>query len=110
MLIYLSFSQIFFLQANQLYYDAENGTYYIYDYTTKQYQIHSHVELPSKEYDPSEDICTIVSNKATTLNDRVVEEEKLTELDKMFEDGELLCVSITLFCCLKIIFRSNFIS
>ena len=33
-------------QSSQLYYDAENGTYYYYDADKKQYEIHSRVELP----------------------------------------------------------------
>ena len=78
-----------FIKVNQLYYDAENGTYYIYDYDLKQYQVHSRVELPPQEIDPSEDVCTIQS-EPMTLEDRVVEEEKPTQLDLMFEDGTLM--------------------
>ena len=61
----------------------------MYDYDLKQYQVHSRVELPLQEIDPSEDVCTIQS-EPMTLEDRVVEEEKPTQLDLMFEDGTLM--------------------
>ena len=77
------------LQSNRLYYDPENSTYYSYDYDTRQYVIHSQVELPVKEYDPSDDVCVLETDKPLTMEERVIEDEKPTQLDLMFENGEI---------------------
>lgn len=87
---------LFLSQSNRLYYDAENGTYYSYDYSTKQYTIHSQIDLPQPDYDPSLDVCTIQSkamnvNEPMNINERMIEEEKPTQLDLMFADeGEII--------------------
>ena len=71
-----------------MYYDSENGTYYSYDYDTKQYTIHSRVELPVGDYDPADDVCTLdTADKPLTMEDRIIEDEKPTQLDLMFEEG-----------------------
>ena len=38
----------YILQARQLYYDPEGGTYYEFDTETCQYQVHSRVKLSKK--------------------------------------------------------------
>ena len=48
------------VQATQLYYDPEGGTYYEYDTETCQYQVHSRVKLPKKTARPEEGLEKVV--------------------------------------------------
>ena len=76
-------------QANRLYYDPENSTYYYYDYDSRQYVIHSQVDLPVKDYDPADDVCVLETETPLTMEERLIEDEVPTQLDLMFDNGEI---------------------
>lgn len=62
-------------QDNQLYYDPENGTYYRYNYDTRQYETHSYTDQPESQDDsPDSESAAVISRKAfLSLEDRVIE-------------------------------------
>ncbi|XP_019853333.1 PREDICTED: uncharacterized protein LOC109582810 [Amphimedon queenslandica] len=76
------------LQFRRLYNDPENSTYYSYEYESRQYVIHSEVELPVKEYDSSDDVCVLKTHKPLTMEERLIEDEVPTQLDLMFENDD----------------------
>ena len=39
----------FYFQESKLYYDADLGCYYEYDYENRKYSLHSRVQLPEQE-------------------------------------------------------------
>ena len=74
--IYIIYFLIFPKQANQLYYDSVNGTYYTYNTETQQYEIYCRVELPTDENEDN-DNGHVIQAEPMSLKSRVLKESKL---------------------------------
>ena len=80
-------------QANQLYYDSVNGTYYTYNTETQQYEIYCRVELPTNENENNDnDNGHVIQAEPMSLKSRVLKESKLY-LELIQELGKSICIS-----------------